>query len=170
MVNKIERQVIFGKHIREGDDEFVSSTKTKELVKSQRALKILHKDYQKELRINEKLQKTISKLKQENVQLKQDISNLKLNRASVMIPVPKTSSPEKTSFLDDVSVEELKRCRLSINRIEHNMKHNVLYSKNMFIKDFLIQSKHIDFSLNYLMSQGLIESVISGGKLLYRLK
>jgi predicted RNase H-like nuclease (RuvC/YqgF family) len=161
MVNKVERQVIFGKHFREGNDYYSSVIKTNDLVKYQKALKILNHEYQSLLKTNENLLKQIE-------QLNNKLLNLQRSPSEPEIKI--TSVKTNPLFIIDINSEELKKCRVFINRIQNNMQKSELYTKDRIKRDFLVHHKVIDFSLNYLLSTNVIESVMKSGKIYYRLR
>jgi hypothetical protein len=160
MINKTERQVIFGKHVKEGDDFYEATIKTNDLVKHQKALKILSRDYSKSLRKIENLEKQISILKDKLKESKQ---------SKPTGPLIKIESKKNNTFQDDVYLSEVRRCHVSINRIKNNLDPTKYYTKNEIKKNFIVQSKHIDFSLSHLKSEGILESFIIDGKIKYKL-
>ena len=128
-------------------------------IDSQKQFKILNKENKKKDTIIKNLLNQVEKLKQRLLKKQKPVLNIKNSN----------TQKGKEIFLADITEEEYKINKASINRIQRHLEINRDYTKTDIKKELFINYKKRDFCLGYLLNKGIITDSIINNTIKYRL-
>jgi hypothetical protein len=133
-----------------------------EFIESQKGFKTLKKEFKKALT-------RIKNLEEKNEKLKEKIMKLKNKNAQIKIKSSTQKDKAKEIFLADVDKETVRKSKVYLKRIKQNLELNTWYTKSDVKKVCCVHYKYLDYCLNQLTSEGILETQEANGTLNYKL-